>query len=162
MGSSMDGLSHEEMKEVSVAFQEAMSFVISNTSADSQEKIQRFIAEVVVTQKPYTMLTKEGIVHSVGLVFKDAQITDYVLTLWHCFASRWAYSDEAIAALAGNFSRGASQTNEKTYAFSSIPQELKSRMVKRADAFEILSSNPWLLVLLLISLVVRIPSDKTK
>lgn len=158
----MSGLNQQEMFDVALAFQEANTFVLANSEPAVFEKIQTFMAECVVMEKPYLMVTAEGIKAIGDKVFKDKDLTDYVFSAWFCFASRWASSDESISALANNFARGCAQVDGITHTYCKIPPDYKQRLSTRSVAAATLFENPWLMVLLLIKLTVKIPTDAKK
>jgi hypothetical protein len=153
------GLNYEQMKEASQAFNEAFEHTMVGHAPEEIVTLSAMVASIVVTQKSYLLVTIEGLANARDLVFKNAKFCDFVLSVWFVFASRWAHSDETITALAENLARGCTQGSMESRRVQAIPEDYKTRFSSLEEAKGILSANPWMMVLLMFSLSLKITSQ---
>lgn len=153
-------LSTDEMVEAAEVFNEAYLHVVANTAGDTRSRIIEFVAHVVLAEKPYLLVTPEGLDHAIGLVFENKHVTDFVHTLLFTFGSRWGMSQEKYEALAANLAAGASPLAPAS-DYRSTPIALASRLATFTDAYRLLVANQWLVILLLLQAFVSVPSQQS-
>ncbi len=153
-------LSTEQMIEVGHVYNDAFKTVISNMSSN-RESILIFVTEMALSEKPYLLVTPEGVERLAERVFGTSAIQDFVLTLSFVFFARWGGDTEDCAHLAENLAMGATQSwtgNEKTIndmAFA-VPNQIASRLMKVGDAHQIIRNNPWLMIVLVLILCTNV------
>lgn len=152
-------LSTEEMVEAAQVFNEAYQHVVSNLLGETQQKIQRFVLATVVSEKPFLLITPEGLDRAISLVFQDAVVRDFVLTLQYTFGSRWGMSQDKFEGLVANLAVGA--TPAARLSDSAMPNAIADRLTSTSDAYNLLLANSWLVILMLLLLFLSIGPQKT-
>lgn len=152
-------LSTDEMVEVAAVFTESYHHVLSNLATEQRSRIIEFVARVVLSEKPYLLVTPEGLDHAIGLVFENKQVTDFVLTLLFTFGSRWGMSQDRYSALAANLAFGASPVTQQPNR--AMPDALASRLASFADVYNLLVANQWLVILLLFQSLVSVATEQS-
>lgn len=148
--SASSPLSTDEMVEVGHVLLEAYRDVLANQSEESRPRTASFVAEFCLRNKPYILVTADGLAGAIDTVFSDRHVTDFVLTLVHIFGSRWGMTQQRLNSLAVNLASGAALP--VTSELRSIPNALASRLASFPDAYSLLVANPWLVVLMLLQL----------
>lgn len=154
------GLSSTQMIDVANTFQDAYAHVLNNLEGLSvKPAVIAFSAGMVLTEKPYMLVTEEGIQRAMTLVFGREDIRDFVLTLTYTFFARWDAGPSSMRDLAENLAQGVGGVLGGNLDLSAIPAEIHQRLMPRSDAGELLQSNPWLMVLLLMQLFISISPE---
>ncbi|EKD22609.1 MAG: hypothetical protein ACD_84C00038G0006 [uncultured bacterium] len=147
-------LNTNEMQEAAEVFVEAFGHVLGNFLGDSKSEIKKFAAELILREKPYMMVTEEGIPRIQQMVFIREDYRDFIFTLHYTFFARWGHSANAVDGLIGNIARGVALSNLTTY--SAMPKELATRLPTEENAISILKANNWLVIVMLIQLFVTL------
>lgn len=156
----MPNLLTAEMIEVADVFQGSFAHVMSNIIGDAKPVIQNFVTSVVLQEKPYLLVTPEGLTHAINLVFTQEAHRDFIFNLTFVFFSRWGGNEDAVQGLIANVARGATQTyidnKKQTYMdqLCAIPKEISTRLSAYSDVAALLTANKWLLMLLLLQLFI--------
>lgn len=148
-------LTAEEMVEVAEVFQGSVQHTLSNYSPEGKASLVVFMVELIVKERPYQLVTPEGIAHAIDLIWTRDGIRDFILRLAFVFFSRWGHSDEEVSALARNIARGVAmiKPNEQLNA---VPRPLGARLVDINAAQSLIDANPWLMIALMIPMFVSI------
>lgn len=148
-------LSVAEMQEVAEVFQGALEHVMGNLVGDHQAHMRQFVSAFIMREKPYLLVTPEGVEHAMNLVFESPQVTDLIFTLLHTFGSRWGMSSERYSALCANLALSIVPHADTPDCF--VPNALASRLATSSeDAYRLLVANQWLVVLLLLQLFISV------
>lgn len=151
-------LDTQEMAEGAEVFIESYQHVLSNYGSDSRTEIQRFVVSVVLTEKAFMLVTPEGLDRAISLVFQQKHVRDFILTLQYVFAARWGMSQEKMERLAANLAYGAApMLNVPTPA---MPNAVADRLVSFEEAYTLLVSNHWLVILMLLLLFLSVEQPK--
>jgi hypothetical protein len=153
----MNGLESDEMALVGQLFQEANAFVYSTADEKMRNNIASFIGNRVMTDNTAAQMTPKGIAVLRDAVFNNAEVRDYIMKLCFIFFSRWAAGDDKMLGLARNLSRGLSQTPyiSDNIAVSGVPGNINEHLSSREEVFNVLASNPWLLIVVLFPLFIN-------
>ncbi len=149
----MTHLSTEQMVIVAETFQESLQHVLSNYLGETKTDIQLFVAEIVLKNKPYMLVTEEGLQHAVNLVFTNEQHRDFIFTLAFTFFARWGESDMHVTGLAENLARGTSQVHHNL-EYNAVPDQLTMRLSTMEDTKLLLEANKWLMIVFLLQLFI--------
>lgn len=144
---------------VADVFQGAYEHVIGNLVGDTRIAIIGFVGQVVLKEKPYLLVTGEGLQHAIDLVFCNEQIRDFVLTLSYTFFARLGESSAHVRGLSENLARGVAQgssASPRSVDYCAVPKDLSSRFTPETEALELIESNKWLVVLLLLPLFIQV------
>ena len=139
-------------------FVEATKFVLGNYPTEVRGKITEFLYGMLSVEKPYMLVTEEGIVHATDLVFSNEIVRDFIFTLHYVFIARWSPNQVKLNGLVNNLATGVSLSNPLCDDCTAVamPAEIKQRMANYADSFNIIGSNGWLLILLMLILHINI------
>ena len=155
----------ENMQIVAEVFQESFQqLMLSYQGQTAYSKLSQFVTHVVLVEKPYLMVTGEGLSHMIGLVFSDQEISDFVLTLTFNFTSRLG-ADSAGAfmyALAEMLGTNATFDLPSRNEYCAIPTDIVQRLGDRQQAGKLLASNRWLMTLLLMQMFVSVTEQPKK
>lgn len=151
-------LSPQEMEEVAQVFLQSFALCEANILGEQKAKVREFVGHVVLAEKPYLLVTPEGLDRAIGLVFENKHIVDFVHMLLYTFGSRWGMTDDRRAALSSNLAHGAAPIVSSE--LRSTPNALASRLATFEGAYHLLVANPWLVILLLLQLTVKLPSQQ--
>lgn len=151
----MEGLNPEQMSVVGEMFQEANGFCWSGAGEETKKQMVPFLINRIASDVTPAMMTPKGISVLRKEVFGNEHIRDYILKLSFIFFSRWAPSNDAVCGLCHNLSRGLSQSPyDQQSSMVATPPEIMERLGSRDDVFSALSSNPWLIVSVMIPLFI--------
>lgn len=153
----MANLTTDQMVVVATVFQESYAHVLSNSIEDTKIDRMRFVAGIVLQEKPYLLVTEEGIQRLISLVFADERNRDFIFTLSYTFFSRWGEDDLSVKGLAENLARGVSQASAIYGAnqdINAIPHEIAIRLTPNNVAKDLIESNKWLMIILLLQLFI--------
>jgi hypothetical protein len=145
-------LSAELMIEAAAIFQDAVQFVLQRFGKETKDKVRGFVSLIVLQEKPYLMVTPDGLSRMINLVFSDEAYRDFVLTLHFTFASRWGMTMSLYQGLVANLAQGACPAMEGS--LNAMPADMASRLSTYTDAAQLLEANPWLSMLLMLQLFV--------
>ena len=164
-------LNTEQMVEVASVFKEAYEHVIGNLTVDVRNKIYAFTGGIVLQDKPYMLLTPDGIERAINLVFTDDQHRDFILTLSFVFFSRWSTGKNDLDELSDNLAAGVSHSgfgavsgfSSNSKVTNALPGPMLTRLPVYNDARSLIGGNKWIVILLLMQLFISIPtSEKSK
>jgi hypothetical protein len=154
-------LTTEQMVVATSTFQESVSHVLGNYLPESQASLKAFVAEMILKEKPYMLVTEDGIKHAMGKVFGLEGYRDFVLMVTFTFFARFGESDTPVRSLAGNLARAVSVSGSgSNNDLSAVPLEMRRRMPSEQDVTATLESNQWLMTLLMLQLCVQMVADK--
>jgi len=153
-------LETEQLIEASQTFDDSFTHVLSNYLPDSKKQIVEFIGKIILQEKPYLLVSEEGLTRAISLVFGDDAIRDFIFTLHFTFYARFGHSDDHIQRLISSIARGVGLASH--YPLSAIPTQINQRLTKLEDAYNIINDNRWLSIILMIQLFIRadVPSKK--
>lgn len=151
------GLRTEEMREVATVFQGAYEHTITNfVGSEIKAAALQFVAGIVLSEKPYMLVTEEGFARAVLMVFSNEVARDFVLMLGFTFFSRWGGSQEQYVQLIENLSYGAGHV-DGAGEYAGMPVPISQRLTSAQEAAALLQANRWLVVLLLMQLFLVLP-----
>lgn len=156
--SPLQHLPVESMVEAAEVFTEAYYHVLENLDSTQQGSVQKFVAGLVLTEKPYLMVTPEGVQRAVATVFENESNRDFVFTLLYTFGSRWALSLDRFEGLCANLAVGLSPISQ--HAECLVPKAVADRLVSSSEIYRLLVANQWLVVLLLLQLFLKVSLQK--
>lgn len=154
----MSNLTTEQMVIATSTFQESFQHVLGNYVGDSRTHIQKFVAGVVLRQKPYMLVTEEGVQHAMKLAFGNEADRDFLFTLTYTFFSRFGETNEPVKGLATALARGVSIGSHNE--LSAVPEPLQKRLPVEVDVRAMLESNQWLMTLLMMQLCIQVVVEK--
>ena len=142
-----------EMAELAVVFQESLQHVLSNLVGQTKDNVTLFCGDVILREKPYLIVTEQGLAHMNTKVFASEDIRDFVLTLAFTFFARAAIGPSKYARLSASLATGASCV-DGTEVLNAVPPEIHQRLATYRDTRDLIYSNKWLTVVLLLQLFV--------
>lgn len=143
-------MSNKQNTVMSRVFTRSVYFVIKNTSISNLEKVLSFLSSTVAKEKPYMLVTTEGVEHAIDVVFTDEVIRDFIFTLHATFMTRWSHDSDMYNSLLSNIASGVGIGGYKKDSQSAIPSPLNERLLSAQDAYTVLKDNNWLVMLILI------------
>lgn len=156
MNQNYPSLGNVMMAEVILTFTQATEHVMGNYMPDSRPEIEAFVAQMVLQEKPYMLVTYEGRERIKTLVFGKESIRDFVMTLAFNFFSRLACDENIITALAYALATGTTFSGYGADAKQNqMPEAIATRLENTQPVTEILKANKWLMVILLMQLSIR-------
>ena len=155
----MATLNTDQIASCSQVFQESLSHVISNSIGDTRQHIQHFIANVILKEKPYLLVTEEGIQHAINLTFSDERTRDFVFMLSFTFFSRWGGTHQDIDSLSENLAIGVTHAY-RGHPLNAVPTQIGDRLTSFEEAAQLISVNRWLIILLMLQLTITIEPEK--
>jgi hypothetical protein len=149
----MTSLTTEQMVVATSTFQESFTHVLGNYVGESREHIVKFVANIILREKPYMLVTEAGLQHAMQIAFgnNDAE-RDFLLMLTFTFFSRFGETDNPVKALSTNLARGVALGNNND--LNAVPEQLKKRLPIESDAHLVLEANQWLITLLMLQLCI--------
>lgn len=150
------------MIEAGVVFQQSYEHVMSNLYGSGKEKVLEFVVGVVLRERPYLLLTPQGIEHISELVFTDPNNRDFVLSLAFNFFSRLGGDADFYIGLSAAIARGAGQAISINTGIDATPNQISDRLVTEAEAVELLAPNKWLIVIFMINLFITVAVPDSK
>ena len=150
----MSNISSDEMINAAQIFQESVEHILANTLGKSKDNLELFITKILLFEKPFLMLTHEGIVKTIDLVFSTSENRDFIFNLHFIFFSKLGNTNTDINGLIGNVARGVGLSS--VHPLSAMPKEINDRVLDELDAIDLLTANKWLLIVLLIILFITI------
>ena len=158
---SMSHLPLERMVEAATVLQDSYQHVLNNIPAAGRESIIQFVAKLILSEKPYMLITPEGLSHISELVFSNDPYRDFIFTLSFTFFARFGGPDTDITGLAENLARGAAQVSPNREG-NAIPNQIANRLIEAVDIVPILINNRWLMMILLIQLFITTSIETSK
>lgn len=156
-------LTTQEMIVATETFQESFRHVMGNYPVpEAKQYLLKFVLGVIMVEKPYMLVTDEGIQRAIALVFTAEAERDFILTLTYTFFSRFGETSAPAKNLAAALARGIALTGVTTSQLSAAPDAIKTRLPTEEEARAILEANQWLMTVLLIQLCVQITDDAKK
>lgn len=150
-------LTTEQMNEVSGVFQESLAYVLSNLpSKEAQASLKGFLAQLVMQEKPYLLVTQEGLSRVIDLVWTSPGYSDFIMSLSFVFFSRWGHGEEEVSGLCANLARGCAMINRSEKQLDAVPQLLGDRLSDIDAARRLIQANHWLVIVLLVQLFVTV------
>lgn len=134
----------EEMIEIGTVFNSAFTHVLNNTLGSTKDKVQLWTTNHVLRNKPWMMLTTNGIEVMQEAVFVDSEIADFIMELNFTFSTYWAASAEKYSALANVLGLACGVQVE-----GKVPKAVVERTVAPNKTVPILEGNRWMMILLL-------------
>lgn len=157
--SSVAVLPVTDMVEVAEVFQGAYSHVMANLVGEQKARVTAFVAGYVLTEKPYLLVTPEGLDRAISAVFGNEHVRDFVFTLHFTFGSRWGAALERWQSLCANLALAA--VPHSRVKLSAVPDALADRLATSPDeAYNLLVANQWLVVLMLLQLFISLSPQK--
>lgn len=139
-----------DMIDVGESFERALQHVLNNTLGTSHTRAATYLTNHVLRNKPWMLLTKEGIEEATESVMGDAELQDFVLEVTYTFSAYWGGSVDKYAKLADVLAVSVGIQTE-----SSLPNEVKQRTVTPEQAIQKLTANRWLMTLIMFNLFVE-------
>lgn len=150
----MPNINTIDMVDVATTFQDSVSHVLSNLVLESRQNIKHYIATIVLLEKPYILVGKEGIQRAIELVFLKEEYRDFIFTLHYTFFSRWGNDVNMFNGLIGNLARGIALSNLSTNSI--MPKDINYRLTTEELANDILLANTWLVIVILLQLFINV------
>lgn len=162
----MSNLTTEQMVVVTSVFQESYEHTLSQVLGDTRYPVLQFTAKIVLQNKAHMLVTEEGLLHAIALVFEHEAHRDFVFSLSFTFFSRLGEDEKHMHGLINNLARGVSTSSlvlpEVSLSdFNAMPTVLSARLATFFNAKQLLESNKWLVVLLLLQLCIAVVPDVT-
>lgn len=152
----MIGLNADEMTVVSTTITESVLGLLGNLAGtEAETTISGFLHHAVLNEKPYMVVTPDGLRQITTVVFTNEVVRDFILTLSYQFFSRWCESHDAYLQLASNLAHGCSAR----YIYSDLdamPDVIGDRLVDFETAYTLLQANKWLVIVLLLQNFVNV------
>jgi hypothetical protein len=154
---NMSNINTDGMISAAETFRDAYEHVLGNLVADTKERTIKFVMEIVLRQKPYMMVSKEGLPKIMDVVFSSDEIRDFIFTLHFVFFSRWGNEDQDVNGLIGNLARGAGLASFGK--LNAIPVPINDRLTGVDDVNQILMDNKWLTIILMLQMFVVLDKE---
>lgn len=151
-------LSTDEMINVARVFQESYKHVIGNMSLQLEDEIHIFTQAVILSEKPYMLVTPDGLTHAREMVFAYDIRRDFLFTLSFTFVSRLGMGSEYYQGMVKNLTDGIGVTSAGA-ELDAMPTEISERLTPAKEIGEVLMANRWLVMLLLIQLFITLPPE---
>lgn len=146
-------LSASEMEVISTVFIECFESENLKLSNESSIKIDSFLLDLYSKLKLHTLFTSNGLKVITEQVFNDSDIRDFILCLTDQFKCITALSDLENRSIEYSIGYGLDIPKFADSEFILIPQRVYDNLESSGELiFSILSSNRWLLTLVLIYL----------
>ena len=154
----MSNLTTEEMREVSEVFKDSVDFVIGNQTKETAQELKLFMAGLVMREKPYLLLTQEGIERAMELVWAHANIADFVMATSYVFFARWGHDNDKVQGLFENLARGCALVDDRKELreMNATPIVVRDRLSDIGVTRRLIESNKWLVIVLLVQLFVTV------
>lgn len=155
------GLSAEDMVRVQRAIFAAHEATLAQYIPETRNKVMAFVANLILTEKPYIWIVTENIVRLVNTIYADDLYRDYVHMLQFNFFARWGAASGKFISLVHELSWACAAGANPNDSFVAIPTEIRNRMPSQDEAVAVLTDNPWLVCLTLLrSYIVLVDPDK--
>jgi hypothetical protein len=151
----MKTLSLDQMNDVANSFKVALENALSGLVGESKTSASGFIASIALHQQAHMVVSPEGLKQIIAIVFSDAGNRDFIFNLSFRFFAGWSGNEAEIDGLAASLASGCSQTHY-IGDYSGVPIELSARLPGQADIEQLLRSNKWLMIIILLLLYVVI------
>jgi hypothetical protein len=148
-----------QMVEVAETFSDAYQHVIDNMVGEQRNQVVAFVGSLIYTHKPYMLVSPEGLPMAQGMVFGSEVVRDFIMTLNYVFFARWGHGENAVAGLAENLGRGLG-TWAPSPNLALMPKDIHSRISESVSIEELLMSNSWLMILLMLPLFIQVEAPK--
>lgn len=146
----MIGLNADEMTVVSTTITESVLGLLGNLAGtEAEATITGFLHHVVLNEKPYMIVTPDGLRQITTVVFTNEVVRDFVLTLSYQFFSRWCESQDAYLQLVQNLSHGCGARYVRS-EWDAMPDVIGDRLVDFETTYTLLQANKWLVIVLLL------------
>lgn len=155
----MPNLNNQEMIVVAETFNESLDFVLGNYPKEIRDELYMFIVEIIMLEKPYMLVGVEGLPYISKKVFTNEHIRDLLFTLQFTFISRCGLTDIEYGKLVENIAQGLKLVSHGSV--SAMPKPISDRLSQFTDILEVLMSNSWLVMIMLIKLFVSSNSAQT-
>ena len=133
-----------DMEDVGRVFVTALTHVLANTLGETNAKVKSWLTTIVLTRRPWMMVTAEGVEAMEAEAFADAEIQTFVLEIQYTFGVYWGGNAADYKALAGVLGEAAGVQVD-----SAVGHEVKTRTSSGIEASTRLERNRWLMMLLL-------------
>lgn len=153
----------EQTLKIKELFTEALMQTVSNYAETSSGHITAFILHVCGELRPYMIVTPGGAETLAEEIFTNELKRDFIFNLLFNFCPRLSFTDvgkefsKLISTLAFTLAIGdvvtESADNQST---SLLPEELSTRIPDHETITNLLNSNKWLVMVLLISLYINV------
>lgn len=153
-------LTTEQMVTAAETFQGAFSHAMSNYVGESKVSMQRYVAALILQEKPYMLVGPEGVERAIDLVFSNEPHRDFIFMLTYTFFARFGEGRNPSEDLAASLARGLVMSNAGGGAMSAIPEAMRVRLPNLSEVQSLLKDNHWLMTVLLIQLFVSAPQEK--
>lgn len=145
------------MADVIRIFADSTEHLLGNYLPDARPELDAFIAAMVLQEKPYMLVTDEGVQRARIMVFSKETIRDFILSLAFNFFGRLAADENTLFGVARALADGTTFHGYGADAkFNRMPQEISERLEPTSSTVELLKANKWLMVLLLIQLSISV------
>lgn len=152
-------ITSDEMREAAQVFLDALQYTLGNMPTEGQVPIKQFLAQLVIKEKPYLLVTQEGIAHAMELAWSNAAISDFLMRLSFAFFARLGHDDEFVDGLCGNLARGCALVARDPQNLNAVPTAVAERLSDMAAATQLIRANRWLVVILMIQLFVTVGEE---
>lgn len=147
-------LDHNSMQIVGDVFSAAVENVIrSYDGQQSQSVIAGYLTQHLIENRPWLIMTPDGIVNLTQEIFSDDTIRDFVFKVVFQFFSSISPTPDLVQQLAANLAAGCavgdsvSPTNQNL-----MPVEIKKRLSGFDFVYDMLKANKWLMVVIMFHL----------
>lgn len=155
---------------IKAIFIEALDQTISNYSEKTKLELSQFILHICGELRPYMLVTESGAETLADEIFTNDLRRDFLFNLLFNFCPRLSFSDteKEFSKLIGGFSFtlaladkvNAINHRDNNTVSNKIPEEIIVRLPMHTAIVEILESNKWLVMVLLISMYVTVDDFK--
>lgn len=152
----------EQTPNIKELFTSALTQTISNYAETSRNAITSFILHICGELRPYMIVTPAGAATLAEDIFTVELNRDFIFNLLFNFCPRLSFTDtgkefgKLISALSFTLAIGDSCNTSSDNDESLLPEELSTRLPDQNTITNLLMSNKWLVMVLLISLYINV------
>jgi hypothetical protein len=150
----MANIDTDKMISAAETFSDSYTHVMNNYVAETKNRILLFVMDIILREKPYMLVSREGLPAIMNTVFSSDEIRDFVFTLQFVFFSRWGGTASDVEGLVGNLARGVGIAN--VGKVNAVPSDINARLSNETEVTELLTYNKWLCVILMLQLFVSL------
>lgn len=156
-------LTKEEMVEIGELFSNVYSFTKSNMLVeDSINEVNKFVADLIVSYRPYMIGTEAGVVQLVDRIFRNENLRDFIFGLEFNFFARLGNDEHMLNGLNNTIINSLVYYENNN---SVIPKQIMDRLPTKDKLMSLFENNRWAIIVVMLIIFVKVEkhhgSDKS-
>ncbi len=152
-----------EQNQINTIFKEALNQTISNYAEKARLDVTHMLLHICGQIRPYMVVTEAGSEALSEEIFSNEIRRDFIFNLTFNFLSRiYFIDDKLITKIISGFTHSLALTERVNSsssgyeALDKLPEELSNRIPTHEEIYNLLCSNKWLIIVLLINLYISV------